>query len=132
MKYLLVIFAILGFTYVQAELPTPTTDNKGSQTSEYLDGKIDKVQGYFSNNKSTATFAGWIDIGWERNTTNCGVTASCVSVCSSGKKILGGGVDSPNRTNLGGSFPSADDRMFCYSDTNNITLTCYSVCARVK
>ena len=86
----------------------------------------------FSGNVSTITFHGWVDIGWERNSTDCGIVASCTSTCSTGKKLLGGGVNSTQRTNLGGHYPSADNIITCYSDTNNIQLTCYSICARIK
>lgn len=131
MKYILILCSILGFSYVYAELPTPSADPKAKQTDEYIDSKIDKVQGYFSNSKSTATFSGWIDIGVEVvSPAACG-TNVCTATCTVPKLVISGGCTGAGLT-MDSSAPTAGRLGWRCAYNSGTTVAATAICARVK
>jgi len=88
----------------------------------------------FSNAAGTTTFSGWVDIGLEIITTNCGTAAGCTATCSAGKRLLGGGcyIDLTGAA-LGRTYPSANNVWSCYTDGGVAgNHTAYAICARVE
>ena len=85
----------------------------------------------FATATATATFAGWVDIGWERISNDCGSVASCTATCTTGKKILGGGCDEGTINVYSEGYPSSNSTFFC-SHSNTQQLTAYAICARIR
>lgn len=85
----------------------------------------------FSSAVSTTTFSGWVDIGLERVSNNCGSSQDCSATCSVGKKAFGGGCDTNLTAYLQASYPSSDTTYRCRISPAS-TLIAYVICARVK
>ena len=133
MKLYLFLALSIGL-YAYAELPGTIKDGPTRDTTEYLDGKIDNINKSFVDSKSTATFAGWVDIGWERTdtATTCGNGPSCSITCSTGKKIVSGGCYAGNDEYWINSYPNADNSWSCLWGASATAKKAYAICARVK
>lgn len=89
----------------------------------------------FTSATSTTTFAGWIDIGWEKvsnGPSNINFPNSISVSCSSGKKVLGCGCYRDGYFIMS-VYPTADNTCICVpngSGTANTTV--YATCARIK
>jgi len=88
----------------------------------------------FSGTASTATFSGWVDIGLETITQNCGAgTGSCTATCSAGKKILGCSCLLQSSSLYKSCTTSGGNA--CLSDAAGESYTsasAHAICARVK
>ena len=88
--------------------------------------------GTFAGATSTSTFSGWIDIGLEIITNDCGTAQSCIATCSTGKRVVGGGCfNNTAAADLRYVYPNSNTTFQC-ATTNNSALKAYAICARIK
>lgn len=138
MKY--IIFILGSFAIIaSAELPSNIPDQKVRDSVEYIDGKANKAYSItrkFESSTSTVSVSGWMDIGVETisATGNCG--ADIIASCSSGKRVLGGGIipGTSGGIYVRGTYPvnnnSWKGKADCTSGAGSVVV--YAICARVK
>ena len=137
MNKLTALFLTIGifYAYTNAALPDVTTDPAAREVAEYLDAKVKGVEDItrnFTDATKTVTVAGTISIGWERIECNVasGAGPSDCS-CTTGKKLLGGGVDGIG-AGIIRSYPSDDDTWTAVLGAGQTNWKIYAICARVN
>lgn len=146
MKLIFLIFFIFG-AWAYAELPSNgIKDIPTRETTEYLDGKIDNINKSFVDSRSTATFAGWVDVGVSISTRTCPGT-TCRAGCGN-KTAIGGGCHEASGGPLIACVPSVESDSSDARGTNvsagiilphswsvqtqTTASSVYVICARVK
>jgi hypothetical protein len=132
-----------------AELPITVKDSATRQNLDYLDMKVSKAQSSsdFTSTTSTATFAGWVDIGLVVK-VYAGTTRYSHVACPTGYKAISGGCSSSSgpqwytypstetTSGDGAGTPVADsatnaNSWTCATDAVGAN-TAYAICARIK
>ena len=131
----IIIATILVFGAIAyAELPTTIKEAETREALEYLDNKAISVQKAtvgFSDNKSTSTVSGWLDIGLNIVTNATTSSTVCSATCASGFKVLGGGCSNTSTT-IQNSYPNGPSYWTCNLAAVAATCTAYAICARIK